>query len=325
MKSKCPKIASYGIGYFVELAVFHVVAFIGTIAYTPFHMIILIYNILLLILSFFSGLYSYKKQLYSNNKFLKTHEKESWFTWLLILVVVITISIQVIRGFTYDISYMSYDDAEYTTYAEDALESNLVGLIDPYTGEGIKANYKRIVQSSLVFPAYISGLSGIPVTTVEHTIQYIQFVLLAYSIYYYMASELFANIESRLLFITIISVFYMFGYHSHYSLTFRLLGPNYQGKAVLAVSLTPLVFVILTKKLSEPFQWKVGFLLVLFSLAAVSLTLWGVGTMLVIIPIPVILSLFRKERQGKHLLYIFFGTVIPLGYLGYYVLAKYAI
>ena len=94
---------------------------------------------------------------------------------------------------------------------------------------------------------------------------------------------------------------------------------------MLAVSLTPLVLTMMAKKLVEPYQWKVGVLLLLLSLAAVSLTLWGTGTMAVIVTIPVLLSLFRKERDWKHLLYILWGCAAPAGFVLVFLLYRFAV
>lgn len=322
MKSKCPLVAAYGIGYFVELALFHVVAFTGTVTYSPFHVITIVFSIVLLIAVILSCIYSYRHRLFLKKNYFGKREKFLWFEWIFATLFLVSFSIQIIRGFTYDLTYMSYDDSHYTTYATDALQADYVGLVDAYTGIAGPLNVHRAIQTSLVFPSYLSVISGVSVVTIEHTVQYVQLIVLAYSIYFYMADELFNKRENKLLFIAFISVFYFFGYHSHYSLTFRLLGPNYQGKAILAVSLTPLVFIFLIKKLSEPYEWKSGVLFFLFSLSAVSLTLWGVGTMLAIVTIPVILSLFRKERQWKHLYYLLWGLIAPFGFVSYFILYK---
>lgn len=325
MESKCISIAAYGIGFFIELAMFHVVAFIGTISYTPFHVISTEFSVVLMILTVFCICYSYHNRLFPKRNRRKKQRKLSGYEWILLLTFLVSFSIQIIRGFTYDLTYMSYDDATYVAYAADALELGYVGSIDAYTGVGGALSVQRAIQTSLVFPSFLSKISGVSVATIEHTVLHIQLIVLAYCIYFYMADELFNKREYKLLFISMISVFYIFGYHSHYSLTFRLLGPNYQGKAILAVSLTPLIFIFLVKKLSGPYEWKSGLLLMILSLSAVSLTLWGVGTLLVIISIPIILSLFRKERQWRHLLYVLWGMVIPLGFAGYNLLYRYAI
>ena len=162
-----------------------------------------------------------------------------------------------------------------------------------------------------------------PVTMVERTFSYTLNLLLAYSCYNYMAEDLYEKRKNRIIFLIFVSLLYLFGYHSHYSMTFRLLGPNSQGKAVLAVIFVPLLFVLFRKMLDYPYDRKFGVLLLFLSDAACSLSLMGVGYMVCITGGMVILSLFRKQRQWKWLLYILWGCSIPCIYACIYLLMKY--
>ena len=249
----------------------------------------------------------------------------AWHEWILLIAFVGLVGYQVYRGFTNDLTYMSHDDALYTTMANDALTTGRMALIDAYTGEATSLNMQRAIQTSLIFPAYMTAFSGINVATMEHTVQYIQMILLAYTIYVFIAGELFEKRENQLIFLVILATFFIFGYHSHYSLTFRLLGPNYQGKAVLAVSMTPLIFAFLLKALEESYDWKKGMMLFILSLASMSLTNWSSGTLAVIIILPIILSFFRKERSWKHFLYIPWALIMPVVFVALYGLYEFAV
>ncbi len=316
---------AYGVGFFIELALFEIIAFPFIISYSSFHIVVVLFSISLVGCSIFCIWFIQKNNLLPKLKNRIRLNQFAWHEWTLLILFLVMVSVQIVRGFTRDITYMSYDDATYTTVATDALDADQVGTVYYYTGQAESLITKIASQTSLCFPAYLSAVSGISVATMEHTIQYIQLILLAYIIYTYMAGELFFKRMDQIAFLLIISVFYIFGYHSHYSLTFRLLGPNYQGKAVLAVSLTPLVLTILIQKTKEPYQWQTGMLLLLLSLAAVSLTLWGTGTMMVIVLLPVLLSLCRRERNWKHLLYILWGCTAPVGFIGLYYMYRLAL
>ncbi len=316
---------AYGIGYFEGLALFHVIYVPGILLVLPFHVVSIEYSIVLGGLCIWGLLYSKKHNLFpkiSGKNYLKTI---SWLEWVFLLGFIVCVSIQIIRGFTYDLTYMSYDDARYTTYSTDTLETDLMLLIEPYTGIWSEIDFRRIAQTYLIYPAYFSWVSGISVATMQHTVQYVQLIVLAYSIYSYMAGELFRKRENQLSFLLIVSVFYFFGYHSHYSLTFRLLGPNYQGKAILAVSLTPLVLMLLVQILSEPYKIRTGILLMILSTAAVSLTPWGIGTIMVVGSAPIVLSFFRKNYSWKHLWYLLWVDLIPALFLVYHLLFKFVI
>ena len=313
---------AYGTGYFLELVLFHVIAFLFAFFRVPFHLLTVVFSILLVFACVISCLYSRKAVLFPKKTTIRAWVKFQWHEWILLIVFVLLFSYQVYRGIVSDLTYMSYDDSAYIAMANDALAVDYIGITEAYTGEAIALNLQRVIQTSLYFPAYLSAVSGISVVVMEHTVQYTQLLFLAYAIYIFISGELFEKRENRLVFLVFISVFYIFGYHSHYSLTFRLLGPNYQGKAILAVSLTPLVLSILIRALREAYRIQTGVLLLLLSTAAVSLTLWGTGTMVVIVTIPVVLSLFRQERNWKHLWYIPWGIIIPVASAVFYTVFK---
>lgn len=314
---------AYCIGFFEELTLFHLIVCPATFLYLSFRFVTVLYSILLFILCVVSLLFIKKYELYKTKKDVQHKERFNWLEWIVLTALLVTIGLQIVRGFTYDITYMSYDDSLYTTEAADALDIDGIGTVNSFTGVGgIVPNIQRAIQTSLVFPSYFSAISGVSVATMEHTIQYVQLIILSYFANLYLAGELFKKRENALIFLLIISVFYIFGYHSHYSLTFRLLGPNYQGKAILAVSLTPVILTILLKVLNEPYQWKPGVLLLILSLSAVSLTLWGIGTIAVIVIMPIFLSFFRKGSNWKHLLYTAWGCIGPACFLTFYMFNK---
>ena len=118
-------------------------------------------------------------------------------------------------------------------------------------------------------------------------------------IYAYMAEDLFASRDDRYAFLLILSFLYLFGYYSHYSATFRLLGPSAGGKAIATTVITPILLVLMKKKMTEQYDWKVGLLLMLFESAATGLSLWGMGMVFIVVALSVFLSLFRKKETGN--------------------------
>ena len=197
----------------------------------------------------------------------------------------------------------------------------LAFITNPQTGL-FRALDFRALQSALLFPAYISRMAGMPVTMVERTFSYGLNLLLAYGCYVYMAEDLYRQREDRLIFLILLSGAYIFGYHSSYSMTFRLLGPNSQGKAILAVTVVPLLFVMLRKWLDRPYQWKCGLFLFFLSDSACALSLMGTGYVIAIVVLLTVLSLFRRQRQWKHLLYALWAGVMPCAYMASYILLK---
>lgn len=312
---------AYSTGFFIALALFQAVCFPVIVSAGAFSTIVTIYSISLIIACGFSIWYSRKQRLaerFSVSRF-------RWAEWIYLMAFLVILGIQIIRAFTYDITYMSYDDATYTVIAADAYNGNGVLNITNSTGIAGRLNTKYALAPWNVYAAYFAMVSGCSVPMIAHTVQYIQLIILAYAAYWFVAGEIMKSRENQLIFMLIISLFYWFGYHSHYSLTFRLLGPNYQGKAVLAVSLTPLILAVLIKKLDEAYSPGTAVYLFILSIAGIALTLWGTGTVFVIVLIPLVLSLFRKERNWKHLLYAPWACIVPALAVCFYLLNRYAV
>ncbi|MBR3124316.1 MAG: hypothetical protein IKF42_02635, partial [Mogibacterium sp.] len=223
-----------------------------------------------------------------------------------------------------DFTWMSADDNSYVVWANDAVFTDKMFLINEATGVAGRFNVHRAMQASLMFLASLSVLSGIPVVTVEHCILQVFYLLLAYTVYYYMAEVLFEAYEKRWIFLIFVSLLYVYGYYAPFNTSFRLLMPNYQGKAVLAVSLTPLMFSIMAEVLKAEFDWKIGVLLAMLSVASVSLTLIGAVAIVVFVGFPVIMSSIQRGRSWKNLLYIPMVSFIPALYLTVFLYSRFA-
>ena len=214
---------------------------------------------------------------------------------------------------------MGYDDATYTAFGSDALATELLFQNNVHTGVFQPLTGRYYFYTDLIYNAWITRMTGIPITMVARTVQAVYVFILAYMVYAYMAEDLFSSRENRYIFLLLLSFLYLFGYYSHYSATFRLLGPNTQGKAIATTVLTPLLLVLMKKKMTEKYDWKVGLLLMLFSHAATGLSLWGMGMAVIAVALSVFLSLFRKNRSWKHVLYIVWIGFFPAIYLALYM------
>lgn len=319
---------SYSTGFFMVLTLYELVGVPISLNHGKLSTIVLLYSVLLMNACGISIWVMWKKRMIHGMNTIKMVEKTKsfhWTEWIYMVAFFVILGLQLYRGLTYDLSYMSYDDATYTPLSTDALLEHGLLTVDPHTGEGTVLITKLALSMWHLFPAYISALSDFSVTTIEHTVQYIQLIILAYATYWFVAGEVIKRRDNQLIFMVVIALFYWFGYHSHYSLTFRLLGPNYQGKAVLAVSLTPLVLTVLIKELEKEYSRTTGIYLLLLSVAGLSLTLWGAGTIVVIVLVPLLLSIFRKDRVWKHLLYAPWSLLMPALGFGYYLINNMAV
>jgi len=303
-------------GYFMRLTLFHAVALPMTQLGMHFSTMANVFTVMLMVACVVSAWLGRKA--FSGNR---KKRKKTVYERIYLIAFVGLLLLQVLLTIIMDPTTMTYDDASYTVYSSDALVTDYMFITNPITGLFAQLSF-RTIQSALIFPAYITRMTGMPVTMVERTFSYVFNLLLAYGCYIYMAEDLYKKREDRLIFLIVLSVIFFFGYHSHYSMTFRLLGPSSQGKAILAVTLVPLLFVVLRKWLDQPYQRACGFFLFLLSDAACALSLMGTAYVILVVSLLTVLSLFRRERQWKHMLYLVWAGLMPCIYLITYLLLK---
>ena len=308
--------ACFPIGFFLELALFELIAFPFACLRVKTSSLSAVFALLMIGLSVIS--------LFINKKPYIRLRKPTAAEWVYILIFAGLFIWQVYNAVALDFTWMSADDNSYVVWANDAVFTDKMFLINEATGVAGRFNVHRAMQASLMFLASLSVLSGIPVVTVEHCILQVFYLLLAYTVYYYMAEVLFEAYEKRWIFLIFVSLLYVYGYYAPFNTSFRLLMPNYQGKAVLAVSLTPLMFSIMAEVLKAEFDWKIGVLLAMLSVASVSLTLIGAVAIVVFVGFPVIMSSIQRGRSWKNLLYIPMVSFIPALYLTVFLYSRFA-
>lgn len=313
---------AYVAGYFLRHTLFHWIAMPMTILGLHFSTMANVFTVALLAICVFSvwKVRDYwRKRVWHRNKWkfdLTRYELVYLIAFAAILAIQVYIMIYM------DASDMTFDDATYTVYSSDALASDYMMITDPYTGvySGIT---HRFMQSALLFPAFISRLTGMPVTLVDRTFSYTVNLLMAYACYTYMAEDLYQKRDNRILFLLLVSLLYLFGHHSHYSMSFRLLGPNSQGKAILTVILIPLLFVLFRKSMAQGYNRKLGILFLLLSDAACSLSFMGTGyTLCIVVPMTV-LSFFGGQKDWRKLFYILWGCALPCLFICVYIYMRY--
>ena len=308
--------ACFPIGFFLELALFELIAFPFACLRLKTSSLSLVFAIMMI------GLLAIS--LFVNKKSFIRLRKPTASEWIYIFIFAGLFIWQVYNAIALDFTWMSADDNAYVVWANDAVLTDKMFLINAATGVADRFSVHRAMQASLMFPATLSVLSGISVVTVEHCILQVFYLFLAYTVYYYMAEMLFKAYEKRWIFLIFVSLLYVYGYYAPFNNSFRLLMPNYQGKAVLAVSLTPLIFSIMAEALKAEFDWKLGVLLAILSVASVSLTLIGAAAIIVFVGFPVIISMLQRSRNWEHLLYIPIVSFMPALYLTVFLYNRFA-
>jgi hypothetical protein len=244
--------------------------------------------------------------------------REDKFVIIYIIFFAGLLLLQLYIAFSYQVNQWSYDDYDYVVSSKDTITYDALSYVNFVDGTMPNTLEKRLSISWNTYIAMLSKVSGFEVTTVCHTLLPVIMLLVAYLVYYYIAKFLFRRTDNRIIFLIILSVAYIFGLYSHYSVTFRLLGALWQGKAILTVIAIPFFILYLFKAYSGE-NTKMTLPIIAISLGASSLT----SLAILFIPIVAVLVWFcagvSKKRVGGFV-YLFASLFGPLYLAAFYIL-----
>lgn len=144
------------------------------------------------------------------------------------------------------------DDAYFVATAATSLECDTMYQHSPYTGELMTTLEMRYVLSPMpMFIAFIARCTGFHAAVVAHTVLPVFLVVLAYLVYGFIGETFFPeNWKDIGLFLVFLSLIHISSYYSAYTQGTFLLIRIWQGKAVLAAILLPLLFCLCCRVLS---------------------------------------------------------------------------
>jgi len=218
---------------------------------------------------------------------------------------------QLYMAYAYELNQWSYDDYDYVVTSKDTISSNTLTYVNFIDGTMPNVTEKRAVASWGTYVAMLSFVSDFEVTTVYHTILPVVLLLIAYLTFYYIAKFLFKELDNRLIFMIILSMVHIFGLYSHYSITFRLLGAIWQGKAVLSAIAVPFLALYLINAYNDELTNKKMLSIIAISLGASSFT--SLATMFIPIVaglVFIIMCIYNKRIYGIR--YLLASLIGPL-------------
>lgn len=308
-------ILSHIMGFIIMLSIWQLVVVPMALLDLSFRHICVIYGLLIAIVLAICLYYSIKKQTFKKNIRISNQiiiDKKKWLSYLMFFAFIVLLCVQLYYALFYSRTYMTEDS--YSTFSSMAIDDNYINSSYFETGTSVTHTdsywVQRTLQSILYFPALLSIVSGVKTTTICYTIMSCFILLLAYEAYFLVCDKLFKSYENRFIALYFIELLYVFGYHSHYSLTFRMLGPNYEGKAILATVITPFVFWVILQILEQGYKTSLGCVLFIISIASTGLTLGACYTLAALIVLLVIFGFVRKHGI-KMLLYCVWGGLYP--------------
>ncbi len=312
----------YFIGLFFSWAVFFGVYEVCSMLHISFLLFTAIYLLILLGICLFSVWRLIHKRGEWKIRFL-IEKRKRWnryeITYLVLFIFLL--GVQLYFAFSYESTIMSYDDYDYVVEAQDMISSNQLEVRNIFTGEAYGINTQRMLNSWIPYTAYLSIVSGFHLTTIVHTVLPVALLLVAYRVYYYMAQSLFDKKENQIVFLILLSMAYIFGYYSSYSMAFRLHATLWQGKAVLMVIVLPFLIIFLSKTYDIEFNMQKGLYLAVISAAACSCTMMGAGMLCIIYgSFFVIFTISRRKIAGwKETIC---GCIIPVVQMAVYFLLR---
>ncbi len=142
--------------------------------------------------------------------------------------------------------YINADDAFFVAAATTAQATNTIFAYNPYTGTAYTSLPSRYVLSPLyAFIATVSKATDTHPAIIAHSVFMILFLLLAYAVYALLGRALFSyNMEKTGYFLVLLSGLNLFSAYSERTSGLFLLIRLWQGKAMLAGILLPMILYL---------------------------------------------------------------------------------
>ena len=180
---------------------------------------------------------------------IKELHKENWLTKVLIISFYLLVIIQ--ATFLSYSSLYDTDDARYIAESLDAIDTDKMLRTNPLTGENILEPIGEMTKDAVcpfsMFQASLAKITGIHPATLCHVILPLFLIPLCYMVYWLLASQIFGEDkrESCFIFLNLVCVLMMFGRMSAFWNSAYLLWRIWQGKAILATIVIPLIFYLM--------------------------------------------------------------------------------
>ena len=185
-------------------------------------------------------------------------------TELLMLLAFLLLMFKQIYGYVV-LQHTDADDAEFVVFATSAVQNNELLSVNPYTGTEIWDSLfiKRGMNPFPLLIAFYSKISDIHPAIMSHTVMPVALLLLVYMICWMIGGKIFKTREERVLFIVLIALLHTYGAASEYTNSSFFLLRLWQGKAVLAALVMPLVLYGCLNYSKEKRRESIAFLVML--------------------------------------------------------------
>ena len=165
------------------------------------------------------------------------YSKEGIVFWAIFVLIVVFQLVMAIAMAPFD-----GDDAYYVVESLLAQQADVMNTILPYTGSSTSLDIRHAMAVFTMWIAFIAKMSGVHATIVAHSVMPLVLIPLVYMIYLECGRILVASKRDALpVFMIFIALFQMFGNTSIYTAETFLMMRTWQGKAMVANMMLPLV------------------------------------------------------------------------------------
>ncbi|MBQ8166210.1 MAG: hypothetical protein IJZ96_04140 [Lachnospiraceae bacterium] len=263
---------SYAMGHVIMWAVFQLVAVPLILVKSRLIIVTILWIVLLLVYLTFGVWYIKKHKSGGDDSSTEKQDKANESRFWLVMSIMLAAVVVGYQCYMY-IFYMHIDDddSRFVVNAVDAYEYGTMFLTNPATGnyEGIWVGelVKDVSSPWSIYLAMISKLLGIYPTILAHTV-YPAFLLIAGYVSYYLIGKLLTKdrVKSFLMVAVVATVNMSFG-ESKYNQSYFSIVRIWQGKAVVAATLIPLLTYLLIRLYKNYKERSSYVLLVLTSMA----------------------------------------------------------
>lgn len=297
----------YVTGWLLLFAVFQFLVIPFIVAKESFTKVVIVYSVVIFPWCLFSVIVGRKAV---RDGFLNTFplQRSKWIPILSWGIFFLLVLIQMKAS--YEMQYLDGDDAFYvaTTVVTDTFDSMYIQ--NPYYGYSQPLDMRHALSPVPVFIAWIARLTGIQGAVLSHSIMGPVFLFVMYAIYVQLGRVLLEDKRSLVpVFLIFLSVWYLFGNVSLYTVETFSMTRTWQGKSMFGNLVVPAYFIFLLYAAKE--EMKAGEWLLLFCLSAVAAFTTSTGIFMV----PILMGLagvFLAAVKKKFvLLFEFAACCIP--------------
>ena len=307
---------AYVIGYIVEFAILQLLAIPMILLDAKFTTLLYTWSIIVLILVILSIILNIKN--ISIKRIIDKLKKIFDKTNIICFVAILFISVQIINSIV--LTHTDEDDAFYLGTAITSINKNSLFRTDAYTGEDYEKLLPRYVLAPFsLYISIISYLVNVHPIIVAHTIIAPVFIGLVYVIYTVIGLKLFKDNKKDIsLFLILMCFINIFGGVSVYTNSAFLLFRIWQGKAILANIMLPMIWVCVWNYYEEK-NFSSWLIIFLTSIATCLMSEMGInfgGVSLFLIDL---IFLF-KNRKIKDFIYVILCEIPYLVYFSIYLI-----